>query len=84
MSRRSFWIIVIVLICLIAVYKSQSKHQPVAQRVKHEDSVDPKERTPYHRPDGGFGTIDGTKDARDAANDASDQPKKTQDEIDKQ
>ena len=82
-SRKLFWIILIACVVLFVVHRSHNQ-APKAVQQKHDTSVDPKERTPYHRPDRGFGTIDGSKDVRDVTNDESARAKKTQDQIDQQ
>jgi hypothetical protein len=81
--RRFFWICLAVFVGYLLFYHSKP-HTAALKHEQHQDSVDPKYRPAYHNPDGGFGTIDGAKDARDEANRASEQPKKTQQDIDKQ
>ena len=83
MLRRAFWILVIICVALFLYYHSQPRNTRVVHQ-KHANSVDPREPTPYDKPDGGFGTIDGAKDVRDEANREAARPQKAQDAIDKQ
>ena len=82
-SRRTFWILVVICVALFLYYHSQPRHSPVVHQ-KGADSVDPREPSPYSKPDGGFGTIDGAKDVRDEANHEAQRPQKAQEAIDKQ